>query len=340
MAEKKAHEVEAWLKRPDAAIPIVLLYGTDRGLVSERASAYAASTGVPLDDPFSVIRLDGNDIDKDPERLAVEAGTVPMFGGDRLIWIRNAGQGAGLASEIKALTDAPPTATRILVEAGELKKTAPLRTTIERARTAIALPCYADESRTLDTLIDTVLGAAGMRIDADARHLLKSNLGGDRLASRGELEKLVLYAQGSDVIRREDVAAATGDSSETTVDVLIDAVLVGDRMSLDQAFSALARIGGLGSVPTFLQRQFQQLELWCTELDAGKSASSVVAGARPPIFFSRRKTIETALQRWNSKSVASANAAIFDGVYRMRRDGTSTGAELHRLLLQLWALPR
>jgi DNA polymerase-3 subunit delta len=37
MAQKKAHEVDSFLKRLDRAYPIVLLYGPDKGLVSERA---------------------------------------------------------------------------------------------------------------------------------------------------------------------------------------------------------------------------------------------------------------------------------------------------------------
>ncbi|RWD39907.1 MAG: DNA polymerase III subunit delta, partial [Mesorhizobium sp.] len=54
MAQKKGYEVDSWLARPDAAMAIVLLYGPDRGLVAERAKTFAAKTGLPLDDPFSV----------------------------------------------------------------------------------------------------------------------------------------------------------------------------------------------------------------------------------------------------------------------------------------------
>ena len=46
MAEKKAHEVDAWLARPDPKIAIVLIYGPDRGLVAERARLFAAKSGV------------------------------------------------------------------------------------------------------------------------------------------------------------------------------------------------------------------------------------------------------------------------------------------------------
>ncbi|RWB96656.1 MAG: DNA polymerase III subunit delta, partial [Mesorhizobium sp.] len=58
MAQKKGYEVDSWLARPDPRISVVLLYGPDRGLVAERAKAFAGKTGLSLDDPFSVVRLD------------------------------------------------------------------------------------------------------------------------------------------------------------------------------------------------------------------------------------------------------------------------------------------
>lgn len=79
MAQKKAYEVDGWLERPDPRFFLVLIYGPDRGLVSERAQAFAARTGLPLDDPFSVVKLDAGEAERDNGRLLDEARTVPMF---------------------------------------------------------------------------------------------------------------------------------------------------------------------------------------------------------------------------------------------------------------------
>ena len=103
MAQKKAHEVDAWLARRQSDAGIVLLYGPDRGLVAERARAYALATGLPLDDPFCVVRLDAAEIDQLPGRLVEEAQTVPMFADRRLIWVRNGGAQKAMADDIRAL---------------------------------------------------------------------------------------------------------------------------------------------------------------------------------------------------------------------------------------------
>lgn len=105
MAQKKTHEVDAWLARPDPAVRLVLVYGPDRGLVAERARAFVARTGLDPDDPFISVRLDAGEIDSEPGRLADEATTVAMFGTDRLVWIRNASAQKSLADAVRSLLD-------------------------------------------------------------------------------------------------------------------------------------------------------------------------------------------------------------------------------------------
>ena len=115
MAQKKAYEVDSWLARPDPKTTIVLLYGPDRGLVAERARSFAVATGLPLEDPFSVVRLDASEIDRDTGRLLDEARTVPMFSARRLLWVRNAATQKGLVDDVKALCAEPPADAIILI---------------------------------------------------------------------------------------------------------------------------------------------------------------------------------------------------------------------------------
>ena len=84
----KGAEIDRYIAAPEDRRPIVLVYGPDSGLVSERARAIAGKVASDLNDPFTVTRLDGDVLASDPARLADEAGTVPMFGGRRLIWVR------------------------------------------------------------------------------------------------------------------------------------------------------------------------------------------------------------------------------------------------------------
>lgn len=336
MAQKKAHEVDGWLARRDLQKSILLFYGPDRGLVSERARKIAASTGLSADDPFSVVRLDAAEIDQTPGRLIDEARTVPMFSDRRLIWVRNAAAQKGLADDVKVLAAQPPLDAVILIEAGDLKKGAPLRAAVEASEHAMALPCYADESRGVDSVIDEELQKAGLSIALEARQALKRSLGGDRLASRGELEKLALYAADKKQITLDDVKLMIGDVAGLSLDDAIDATLEGKPADFDIAF---ARLGGGQAASQVLgaaMRQFHALQAMRGAMDAdGRNAASVVASARPPVFFTRRKTVESALMRWNSESIVRALASLQAAVLQARRRADLAEAIARQALLAI-----
>jgi DNA polymerase-3 subunit delta len=318
MAQKKGYEVDAWLARPGDQ-PVVLIYGPDRGLVSERALAFARQTGLKLDDPFSVVRLDASEVERDAGRLLDEARTVPMFASRRLLWVRNTAGQKSLAEEVKALLADPPRDAIVLIEAGELRKNMPLRTAVEASGAGMALPCYPDETRDMDAVIDGELRKSGMRVTEEARQLLRRSLGGDRLASRGEVEKLALYAHGRDAIVLDDVKALTGDVSGLSLDDAVDLMLDGRIDEFDAAFSRHSLAGSQAYLMLAAAiRQLQTLHLLRAAM-AGKSAAATVAAARPPIFFSRRKTVERVLERWPPELLLRGLSRLQQAVLATRR---------------------
>lgn len=337
MAQKKAHEVDSFLSRLQPQFPIILVYGPDKGLVSERASTFAKLTGIKLDDPFSNIRLDATDLERDPVRLVDEAGTVSLFGGRRLIWVRNAGGGKNLANTVKQLTKTPLENVYVLIEAGDLKKGAGLRAAVETAPSAMALPCYADDARALDGLIDQVLGEYGLAISLDARKWLKESLGGDRLVSRSELDKLCLYALGKNDVTLDDVKNAVSDVSGLTYDEIIDAVLSGDLVGFNNRFDRQVATGSaLFLILSAAQRQFQQLQLLRQQVEVeGKTPSSAIASARPPIFFRRQKTMEQAVSRWTLSRIAQAMQRLQKAILESRKNAALAEPIIRQALLAL-----
>ncbi len=337
MAQLKNHEADSWLARPGEKSIIVLVYGPDRGLISERARKFASATGLSLDDPFAVLRLGQADIADQPDRLMTEARTISMFGDKRLIWLRNAGNDKSMTETITALCEDPPVDCKLLIEAGDLKKGAALRRIVEQSNAAMAVPCYADSGRTVDLLIDEMLTSSGMSMGLEARQTLKETLGGDRLASRGELEKLRFYCHGKKTIETDDVLASAGDVSALSQDHVVDSVLLGDVRNYDVSYKRLIASG----VSPFLSlaammRQFQMLQLMRHRLDNGSSTPAAIVGAaKPPVFFSRRKTVETALSRWNAAMLSRAMERLQQAILKTRLNADLAASISRQTLLAL-----
>src|SRR6201991_3595590 len=115
MVALKGRDIDAFLARPDAGRPIILLYGPDAGLVRERADTLMASAVDDPNDPFSLVRLDGDELAAEPSRLVDEAMTVPLFGGRRAIRVRAGSR--SFAGGVDALADSPLKDCRIVIEA-------------------------------------------------------------------------------------------------------------------------------------------------------------------------------------------------------------------------------
>jgi DNA polymerase-3 subunit delta len=195
MVALKPGEIEAFVARPDPSRSVVLVFGPDAGLVSERVDAIVRASVDDPGDPFALVRLDGDTLASDPGRLADEALTVPLFGGRRAIRVRAGSR--NIVPAVEGILGVALRDCRVVIEAGDLKRGTGLRNLIERAKTAVAVPCYADADRDLGRLIDEELRGDNLTISADARAALVPLLGGDRRASRAELRKLVLYATGA-----------------------------------------------------------------------------------------------------------------------------------------------
>lgn len=185
MVALKAGEVERFVAAPPADVPLVLVFGPDAGLVSERAAMLAAAASGGVDDPFSLVKLDGGDVASDPVRLIDEAMTVPLFGGRRVVWVRD-GAGRNLSPAVEPLLgQIDPTNAFVVIEAGDLKKGTGLRKKIEGDRQAVAIACYADAERDLDRMIDQEVNGAGLSISREARQALLGLLGADRAREPG-----------------------------------------------------------------------------------------------------------------------------------------------------------
>jgi DNA polymerase-3 subunit delta len=298
MVALRGKEIDAFLARPDPGRPIILLYGPDAGLVRERADALLASAVDDPNDPFSLVRLDGDELSAEPSRLVDEAMTVPLFGGRRAIRVRAGSR--SFASGVDTLADLAVKDCRIVIVAGELRPESPLRKACERAKTAVAIGCYADDANQLARLIDGELRVSHLSIAPDARATLMALLGGDRQASRNELKKLALYAHGKGEVTLDDVMAVVADASELKIDPIVDGAFAGKADLVETEF-AKAMIAGTypGVIISAAQRQAAWLHKSALAVAEGTPVSTLLDSGFPRLHFSRKGSVEVALRNFS-----------------------------------------
>lgn len=321
MVAIRSHEADRFLARDAAGFSVYLVFGTDMGLVGERVRTVLRALVDDPSDGFQVTRLRGDDVSAEPGRLADEVDAVPMFGGGgrRAVLVEGTGRDLVPALTHQLGRKAP---TPVVVEGGALKKDAAIRKLVERSREAVAIECYPDEERDVARLIDAELAAAGLTIGADARASLAGSLGADRMASRGEIAKLALYAHGRPEITVDDVEAVVADAAAQATDALIDATFAGDLRALDAAARrVLTGSVEAGTLLGAILRHAVWLHRARLDIDAGGSPDAALASSgRAGIAPRRRDAVSRQLRAWRADPLGETVMRLGDAIGRVRRE--------------------
>lgn len=303
-----AGRAESFLKSPDPSVRAVLIYGPDQGLVRERAGQLAGTVVDDPGDPFRLISLSASALSSDPQRLGDEAAALSLTGGRRVVRIHGAGN--DLTRIFARFFEDPIGDALIIVEGGDLSPGG-LRALFEKSDAAAALPCYRDDQAALASLVQNTMRDAGKSIDRSVVRELVELLGTDRLVTRAELEKLLLYVGARTQISDEDVAACVGDSAVIGLDELIMAAASGDHGRAGRAIHRL-RLDGTSPVAMLraLLRHLQRLHRTVGAVEAGARPDQAIRQLRPPVHFKLFDRFRDQVQRWNRHDLATAMALV------------------------------
>ena len=250
----------------------------------------------------------------DPLRLADEANTIPMFGGRRAIAID--AQGKSFVAALEPVLAKPPLDCTIVIEAGALKRDAPLRKLCESNPRAAALECYPDSARDVAQLIDSELRADNLGIDADARTLLVSLLGEDRLTTRAEIAKLALYARGAGTVTIDHIAAIVAEASSLALDTAIDGAFEGDLRAVEKTAERVFSEGGdYNALLGAALRHATALHRARLDAESGRGP-----GGGGGFGFRRSPAFERHVRAWPSERLARTIVALNQAIGKARRD--------------------
>ena len=318
MVAVKAHQAEAFLKSLERVPPAVLFYGTDAGLVSERAAMLARRLAER--DGGEVLRIDDADLENDPARISIELQTVAMFGGRKVVRAL-AGRRVN-ADALKPLVEGGNIEGFLIVEAGNLRPDEALRALFEKSAGAAAVACFPDE-------------VARSRCDGGrdaARRRAADRTGGQAAAAdaAGRRSRAVACGGGEAdaVCARQDHASrkptwkprwAMPRSWRWTASCWPQARAAAPKRCRSATAVVAAGESAQGVIAA-LQRHFLRLHRLRSGYDAGRSIDDVMRSLRPPPHFKQKAALEQQCRDW---TLARLNAALAQD----RRDRAGRAAE-------------
>ncbi|MEX0300236.1 MAG: DNA polymerase III subunit delta [Kordiimonas sp.] len=331
----KPRDIPPILKAIDPKVRAVLVFGRDEGLARERADMISKQVAPDLTDPFQVAKPSGDDIKNSPSILLDEIAAISMMGGRRLV--RLDGVGNEVTEATKLVLESDLGDGLLVMTAGDLKPTSSLRKLLEGAKKALAIPCYEDNARDLMGLVQSVLADANLTATQDAVTYLVDNLGSDRMISRGELDKLVLYkGTGGGQVTLADAEACVGDTAALGLNQIAEAVTAGNLASLEKLLER-ARVSGENAIAIIrtLQNRMMRLHLARGYMDTGMSAGEAIGKLRPPVFFGERDKFQREVSMWSARKVEQALDILMEAELDCKTTGNPADVICARALLRL-----
>ncbi|MFH1158435.1 MAG: DNA polymerase III subunit delta [Pseudomonadota bacterium] len=295
-----ARNIDGFVKKPSSDALAVLVYGPDEGLIRERLDILTGSVVADIRDPFSVVNFSGDDLAENPAKLMDEALSISMLGGRRVVRVRDASD--RITPVVKDVLSALKAGDNlILLEAGELPPRSSLRSLLENAKNAAALPCYVEDAQDIGRVIGEALKAAGYAISSEALTYMAGNVIGNRAIARSEAEKLVTYAgSGRKTISLDDVTACIGDSAALSLDDLARNVASG-RFAEAERILGKVLSEGIPAVAVLrtLQNHFMRLHVTKSRMQKGEEMEAAMKKLRPQVFFKIKSAFEAQLANWS-----------------------------------------
>ena len=289
-------------------IPAILIYGQDYGLISERSNSIINSFFQNTNNnnlPYNIIDFECNNIISKPEILKTEAQSISLLNNKKIIRIKDANDSLDNVMEEYLLT--PPHSCLLLLLSENLSPRSKIRKFFELHKYAVIIPCYSDEKKNILTIIETMLKKEKIDIDSNGKQLLANYLGIDRLVTKMEIEKAIIYAGKDKILTHEDISSFLSDQTAISIDELYDLSLLGD---IKNAYRVLNRIQNEGITAIQILRSFirqlQYLYSIKNNISINKNINHVIDNFKPPIYFKRKNNFKSHAEKWSCTKIQKA----------------------------------
>jgi DNA polymerase-3 subunit delta len=270
---------------------IYLLYGEEEYLKNQYKNRLKKAILGSEDDTMNFSRYQGKGIEV--RQLIDQAETLPFFAEHRLILVEQSGFFKNACPELAEYLPEMPQETILLFVEDEVDKRNKLYKAV-KAKGRVVEMARQDE-RTLQSWILSAIKKEGKKITGDAMRLFLEKSGNDMENIANELEKLLSYTYGKDVVEASDVQEICTVTTESRIFDMIRALAEKrQKDALDLYYDLLALKEPPMRILFLIARQFNQMLQLKDLREQGLEAGTIAVKAGLAPFVAKRSLAQAA----------------------------------------------
>jgi DNA polymerase III subunit delta len=336
MSILKEEQLVSFLADRISATSGLLIYGDDEAGADEVARM--ACQKITNGDSAAISHLSGSALGE--VSLLDDLNAMSLLGERRVVLVSDVTESQ--VKQIEPVLAFGSLQNYLILVAGSLTKASKLRGAFEQSKAFVALALYEPSMEVLGRRVANLLKRDGLHFADGAEQVFFEIVGDDRSEVMREAEKLALYCFGSESINVTDVRSACGDTASFSNDELVDAVFSGDIAAADHMSFARQSDGGAERpVLPMLLSHLQRLYELRSAMTKGDSADTVIAQARPPVFYNRRRKFAEQLRILDLDALETLRSSLGAAILQSRQMPGLGAALASRCLLNLaWSVRR
>ena len=329
-------QADDFINNPSEDIHGILIHGQDGGLINHRTKALVNYYIPNQNDPFQLSTINSSQLNDDPGLLANELDTFALTNDKRVILLN-------LSSDLnKEQADCiidSKSQSIIIINAGELKASSPLRKAFESDKNFIVIPCYNSSNIDIMTLLNNKLKEKNLTMRKDAKDLIVGSLGNDYGNTISEIEKILNYHKNGDEISKSEVESIIVSSSNVIVTDLVDAVFEKKTKGISRLYHSVIDEFNPAQILIITSNHVLRLmELLAEKTDSNLPSKQVIENSKPPIFFKRHPSFQKQLTTWNRDLLDDVIEILSETTVETRKNNDLSVELTERCLLKISAL--
>lgn len=300
------HKIPAFIKQPlNNHIRAILLYGADYGKVNIFAQTIIDTSFIN----YHVINLTDDDLKLSSMHLADYLYPQSLFAEEnyKIICLStNTNQFIDAIEQFCSIETDDQQKTMLIIKSQELSPSSKLRQLFEnnQHQHLLALPCYVDDAKSLEHLINHQLAKHNIKINAENLQLLLSSLGNNYAITLNELDNLIFLTKDKGYVGDGDIRCCITDNQLLSVDKLIFRIFDNNlAISYPILISTLLQYEPIVIV-RYLITHCNRL-LWAKVLmqEQQLSTKEVIHKLQPPVFFQYINQFTQQLNMWSLRKL-------------------------------------
>ena len=292
------------LKTDFENINIIFLYGTNTGLIELLYKETSKLVGIDENDPFSVSRIDGEELKNNPSLLFDNINTINIFSQRRFIYLDLL-----YVSINKNLENIILEAVKknnnylLLIKCGMLKQSTFLKY-FQNNDNSILVPCYEEKSETIYSQISYIFSKHNLNFRDDFIKALTLKFNSDSLTNKMEIGKLDIFLSNNKDVTEEMILKVISKNEDVSLNKVIECCTNGNVSDALMYFENIYENKGTSiSLIRMFVSHFKLIEKILLLFKTKKNLINVIENLRPPIFFKKKEFVIIQCKVWNLKLI-------------------------------------